>query len=699
MRKIFFFFAAIMVAITMNATPVAPGTDALSAAISAAADGATIELAAGTFTQSSNFTISKNITIQAADEANKPLLEEGGSIYISGGVNVKFVNIDIKADGSHDVFDISAGGVFELDGCEVYNLGGRRAIKVGNTAHTDAIKINNCYMHGGTNYPVIEVESNSTQNGCDLVEIKNSTFADFTLGEKALIALNSKNGKPASDASGPDADVDLIVDHCTFYNFTKTKPDSGDGHVTWGCLDLRKSSKATVSNCIFANPSEIPSGHYAHRASQLYGGTVSNCLRYNTPNHRSDDITINNAIEGDPLFQDAANGDFTLTAGSPALDVLVNSERINLGDPRWVPAPKTIYCYVDKPWWKDGAATSCYAKVPDGPDNTWPGIAMTKVNDNLWKAEISAKYTKVNFTRVNPANVTEYWGAKTDELTIPVNSNLFTITSDDAQWDSDGNKAAGTWSVKDAKFYIAGSMTDWNNDKIGSLTDSYTLSLAAGKHQLKVVDNGNWLGMGSMTDVAGGLYPDASGAICLQLAAAGDVVVTFVKDGENIDTYTVTGDFTAPSVALAGEMTTWTAADLATYNFTPAENKKTASWKYTPTALPAGDSNFGFKVVFDGDQWLANNGYWITRENHTISALGPTGEGENLIFRPDVLNKAYTFTWTYATGTLDVTFPADTPSAIDNTSLDGQTVKFMENGQLFIRRDGKTYNVLGVTVR
>jgi hypothetical protein len=40
-----------------------------------------------------------------------------------------------------------------------------------------------------------------------------------------------------------------------------------------------------------------------------------------------------------------------------------------------------------------------------------------------------------------------------------------------------------------------------------------------------------------------------------------------------------------------------------------------------------------------------------------------------------------------------------TPTAIDNAAVAEQAVKTMINGQLFIIRDGKTYDIHGVEIR
>ncbi len=73
--------------------------------------------------------------------------------------------------------------------------------------------------------------------------------------------------------------------------------------------------------------------------------------------------------------------------------------------------------------------------------------------DNVWFIDLdTVAFNKVVFTRVNPSDEGDlYWGAKTEDQIIPRDGkNLFTLTSTEAQWDGDGNKAVGEWSVKGA---------------------------------------------------------------------------------------------------------------------------------------------------------------------------------------------------------------------------------------------------------
>ena len=353
---------------------------------------------------------------------------------------------------------------------------------------------------------------------------------------------------------------------------------------------------------------------------------------------------------------------------------------------------KTLYCYVDKAWWTGGEAkVNCYAKVQDGPDNTWPGVAMTEVEANLWKVVIPGTYNKINFVRTNPDQDT-YWGAKTDEMDIPTNKNLFTITSDDAQWDSEGHTAQGTWSVYGAKFLIAGSMTNWDKDPIASLEDSYVLHLEAGKHQLKVVDNGNWLGIDKMSAVAAGLYIDQDKNVCFILDAAGDVTVNFKTD----EVFTLAGDFAIPEVKLIG-IDGWEAATDA------IELEAAGDGKSASKVLNLTGSWYDFKVI-RADEFLGkeneDGNYTIKSDWNWVDGLKRDYEGlKSISLLPDGSGD-YTFTWTFATGKLEVTYPEKGgATAINNTEAAVKAQKVIENGQIFILKNGVKYNVLGASVK
>ena len=108
--------------------------------------------------------------------------------------------------------------------------------------------------------------------------------------------------------------------------------------------------------------------------------------------------------------------------------------------------------------------------------------------------------------------------------------------------------------------------------------------------------------------------------------------------------------------------------------------------------IPAGE--WSFKVV-------VNNGYRgrnvnVTRSNNRV---------ENLIEDTDYITLVadvagvYTYTWTLATNTLVVTFPANNPTGCENIESDETAVKVMIDSHIYIIRGGKTYTAEGQLVR
>ncbi|MBO4453461.1 MAG: hypothetical protein J5761_00220 [Paludibacteraceae bacterium] len=46
-----------------------------------------------------------------------------------------------------------------------------------------------------------------------------------------------------------------------------------------------------------------------------------------------------------------------------------------------------------------------------------------------------------------------------------------------------------------------------------------------------------------------------------------------------------------------------------------------------------------------------------------------------------------------------MTITSDVPTSIDNAEAEAQVVKFIQNGQIFIEKNGVVYNVMGQEVR
>ncbi len=177
---------------------------------------------------------------------------------------------------------------------------------------------------------------------------------------------------------------------------------------------------------------------------------------------------------------------------------------------------KTVYCKNLQSWWNaDGAAVGVYAWTGDVKNAAWPGVRMEAVTgeEGLWKADIdTAKYAKIIFTRVNATGDIADWGAKTADLTVPADKDLYTITSTTPVWGDPG--VTGEWSVYGEEptpvdpptpvktlpvVALAGTMNAWAAANMTAADDSLSASikvaLEAKAYEFKIVSDGKWLSL------------------------------------------------------------------------------------------------------------------------------------------------------------------------------------------------------------
>ena len=167
------------------------------------------------------------------------------------------------------------------------------------------------------------------------------------------------------------------------------------------------------------------------------------------------------------------------------------------------------------------------------------------------------------------------------------------------------------------------------------------LTLAAGNIEFKVCEDHAWTNC----------WPSEN--YQLNIAEAGIYTVTITFNAETKEVAAVatkTGEAVViPTVAMHGNfLGSW--AD--TENFTLADNKETATLALT---IAEGNYEFGMRIGGSGN-WTAN-GAAFTRENN--SAVVVAGSG-NLTLAADLAGE-YTFTWTFETNTLTITYPAEAP--------------------------------------
>ena len=575
MRKLFSFCAALFAVLALNAAVINidnTTANSLRTALTNAASGDEIVMAAGTYSESGDYLAftAKELTVRAAEGA-EVIIQTVCPVRLKEGAKAEFVNVkfDCSTVGSYDYVIVAADDTENkrvvLKGCEFYGWDKNKAmIEATSSRRLASVTIDSCYFHNCMK-SVVFIEN----TGSIALSITNTTFANISTNADSFWA-----GVIDSRATSGS----VLIDHCTFYNVLAMNTD-------YAAIGKVATPGAVVSNSIFM----LPAAQDNVRAIRDVA-SATNCITYNylkdsgTGIHSS--VTKTNCQQVDPLFVNAAEGNFTLGEGSPALTM---NDGQPIGDPRWVPAPAPAHTYTVA-----GDNTDVFGTSWD-PTNT--------ANDMVLQEDNTYKWEKTG-------------------LTLPMGQIAFKVVKDH----------------------------DWNNGANAYPNDNYILNITeAGIYTIDIYYNPN--------------DNDYVGAVATK---TGDAVVV-------------------PTIAMHGNfLGNW--AD--TQNFDVAEGDATASLTLN---LAAGNYEFGMRIGGSGN-WTSN-GVAFTRESSAAVVVAGSG---NLTLAADVAGD-YTFTWTYATNTLTITFP--TATAIENTNAAVKTVKMIENGQMIIIKNGVKYNAQGAIVR
>lgn len=389
MKRLFLLLPALVLSFLANAAVININTstdDALRVALGSANDGDEIVMAAGTYVESPSNYIAfsgKNVIVRAAEGANV-IVKPHVPITISAGARAEIRGIKIDASElcsvnsySHLIYssDGADNNRLILDGCEVYGYTeGKAIVACRSSQKLDSLIINNCKFYNHTTRSCAFVENSANI----AMIVTNSSFfniatgsADFSAG---ILDSRSSIGK-------------VVIDHCTFYNCYAKNTD-------YGAVKVPTTTDAHVSNCIFMMSDSYSGGRAVYNTS----GEVKNCLTYNytkddSPAHgiHSGPTRTDNK-EGDPLFTDAASGDFTFANNwvtmsiSPACGA--STDGTDLGDPRWYTDPvlpstdfASGYQFVGAKaqisgnLWYDGVKECLYYN-----DKSENGVATWKIN-------------------------------------------------------------------------------------------------------------------------------------------------------------------------------------------------------------------------------------------------------------------------------------------------------------------------------
>lgn len=471
MRKLFLLLPALVLSLFANAAVIninTGTTDALRKALNSATDGDEIVMAAGTYVESNSNYIAftgKNITVRAAEGAEVILqpqvmvrLKEGATARFEG---IKFDCSRLNELGSYsNVFvaaDANDANNFAFENCEFYNFTVNSSLIYCSSSNKLAsVSINNCYFHN------IMKSCLFVDNTADInVQIKNSTFANISTD------AGSYSAAPI-DVRATNAD--FLVDHCTFYNVLAMNTD-------YAAVGKSTITNGVVSNSIFMLP-ESQDNIRAIRGVK----EANNCLTFNYLKDSGkgihSDVAKNNCIFANPLFADAANGNFSLAGNwvsmniSPARGAATDGS--DLGDPRWYTAETLPSTNFASPYPFVGAKALITG-------NIW----YDGTNDYLYyndKSECGTATWKINATRACALQATLNMnaGTSTDHQfkveVLDADGNSIAQTREPSSTSAGENielpdplsiPAAGNYTIK---LY---NLKSWSSAKINSITLAY----------------------------------------------------------------------------------------------------------------------------------------------------------------------------------------------------------------------------------
>ena len=703
MKKLFFFIAALTLSFAAQAKVVecTPNTNAIAWWLT---QGDTLVLADGEYSEAYSIDFDKPGVCVKAAEGAKPIIKLTG----------EWTALEVTATTTFDGITFDAGNVaqyiiatldsttFETDltikNCEFKNWN-KWAIShyYQKNVSVNSIVIDNCLFHDAKNSAVYFSENAPEgKNACQDLKITNSTF--YNIGDENAYTTVYCVGGNAVDAQK------VTVDYCTFYNCQAKNTDHAAVRVT--CA-------ATISNTIIAAPASQGTYRAIH-ATDGSNAQAINCLTFNYTKDnggiRSGATKTDCQLNVDPKFFDAANGNFALKDGSPALGA--GTDGSNLGDPRWnAPAEEAkepIELYADVTF-----------TVDEYGDLNLVGEANTGEFIDIWVAswadngygEYAAGEVWGTIDGVDVSNMSEAVTIEQEGLVAYVyallegsDGNIYNLTAggmaladpsqggegeeDDTKLTvNDADIAPGLVNTSDLELY--GSTSDWKeiNVVLKNGTTKLYGDYTAEELEIKV----NWEEATLATGTVASYYE-------LEGVAVFEATVLL---GEKTYELTISGTpWVDPSTIVPTET--------IELEFANAEIK----YQYGGLNITAanGDASLGLKINTTAD---AMYGSFTFDDLFQFASSVVVGDDEiSFIYGTVVVEKVKEGEYTYDKVTTSLlganhklynmvatTTPKSTPTGLDNIDTTVAPAKVINNGQLIIIKSGVQYNAQGAIVK
>lgn len=331
-------------------TLVIPGENALSEAVTAAADGDVLQLIAGgdyTETGKTVGNLDKNITIEMENydpNSTKPVVRftaddgtDNAFFYLLDGasISVKGVEFHGDVDGTIQVqyflqADVTDSPVqttiskIKIEDCYIHHLTDNM-IDAGNSSMKTFVLFDTTIVHNTIGHD-FATSLYYKYSGENYIEVKNSTFYKLT-SYGMRIAGPGESGDFDHTPTG-------VVDGTTWYDI-----GSLDGREIILIEKGPNLNPWTVTNSIFQKQHNLSKVVINLKDLPDNISTVSNISYWDVGDRNWRNNNIADTLLADPQFVDPDNGDFTLPTGSPLYTFGTDGGAI--GDPRWATNPPT----------------------------------------------------------------------------------------------------------------------------------------------------------------------------------------------------------------------------------------------------------------------------------------------------------------------------------------------------------------------
>ena len=318
------------------------------------------------------------------------------------------------------------------------------------------------------------------------------------------------------------------------YTITATVTYHPDGYSS---LTSTATAKTTIVAEVPAEETHDVTVSYMYGSTKIQDPSTVNAVGVETES----EVTAPAKIKGYTFVNWTIGSGVTNTTGNNNTNI-INILTKSTGDYTLTAnyEPETVYFVNTDEWENVGAYAWTKVGSTETKNAAWPGVALTATGEKIggydvYSYTLGDGFENVIFTNINGTS------AKNQTPDLKWVAGKYYV------YNGQGNTDADDWYAKEdveealpdwlaTNVHLAGTMTDWDNNKIefkkatkGATTASIILNLTAGDYKFKIVDNGSWLGNNATIDktISGWTFASDKGDCPLKATIAGDYTFTW----------------------------------------------------------------------------------------------------------------------------------------------------------------------------